>query len=214
MTAQPAEQKRPSSSDAKRIATKAQLSRLGVHTIRLHSGDFVKIRIPDLSTLVAVDAVPQQLRKIALSRVMDEITGSAEGALTEEAISENGGKTPEQMEKDAELIRETVHLHIWLVAQMFVEPAYTFEELLPDSDVALPQEDMVMLIRIALRERNTDAAGVRLGVARIDPQAVTFRTKHGCGEDCEGCLEALEEHSTLGLDFMRVRQLLEQAEAG
>lgn len=200
---------KPSASKPPRIASKEHLGALGIHTIRLHSGEYVKIRIPDLAMLVALGVVPERLRAVALARVLDEMTGGSEAALTEETVASANGqaKTPEQMERDIEKVTDTVNLHIWLVSQMLVEPEYTYEELLPGSPVKLPDEDMVMLIQIATRERNRDAAGVRLGVARIDSWADSFRAKHECGPGCAACAAVLEEHSTVGVDFLRLLQL-------
>lgn len=199
MTEPTIQQNGSSSADGKRIASKEALVGVGVHTIMLPSGNYARVRIPDLALLVGANAVPEKLRYAALERVMDELKGTDDAALTPELLETAEGKreaTPEQMQEAEKKIVDTVNLHVFLVQQMLVEPKFTLEELAPDSAVRPSDEDMQFLIQIARRERVTDAAGVRLGVFPISRAAV-FREEHGCGEDCEDCGRALFRLSTI-----------------
>ncbi len=194
---------------SKQIASKAELAGLGVHTITLPSGARVRIRIPDQAMLIRANAVPQRLRAVALARVMDEMEGTNNAALTEETVAAANGNAPagmteEQMEAAQQKVNDTVDYHVYLVSEMLAEPAFSFEELAA-TPCPVDAQDMVMLIGLALRERTQDAAGVRLGVARLDDFRATFRSKHGCGEDCAKCDEAIQEHSTVDLGLLRMR---------
>jgi hypothetical protein len=158
---------------------------LGVHRLTLPSGAVVRARIPDLSMLLANDMVPQELRAAALTKVMDEIRGDTN--LGEEGETQAVARDDE---KDFMQIKDTVALHLYLVQQMLVEPELELEDL-----ERINSEDLTFLISIARRERNRDAAGVKLGVARIDEWA-TFQHEHECPEGCEKCEAALEQLST------------------
>lgn len=190
---------KPSAPAKPRIASKEQLAALGVHTVTLHGGAQARIRIPDLSLLVAVDAVPEQLRMSALTRVMEEI----HGAPPAEMVPETNG-SPVDLDESERTIKEFVHLHIWLVSQMFVEPEYTFDELMPGSPVRPSDENMVLLIQLATRGRDTDAAGVKLGIEPLS-RWETFRKHHKCRPACAACVATLSDFSTTGLDSLQLQ---------
>jgi len=63
----------------------------------------------------------------------------------------------------------------------------------------VPEEDLEMLMRIVTGRQSFDAAGVRIGVEPLDAWA-TFRDEHECAPDCQACVEARRQLSSLQLD--------------
>jgi hypothetical protein len=119
----------------------------GVHHAELATGVWVKIRFPDLATLVAAQRVPDTLRQVASETFLRQVE------------IETGDKSePLNLAKLGELY----DLNMWLVSQMLVEPTLTADEV-----KQLPAEDLDVLIELALRERDTDARGRVLGVAPV-----------------------------------------------
>jgi hypothetical protein len=188
--------KQKSSSSAKATIDKGAWANLGVHTITLPSGAVCRIRFPDLAMLAAHDAVPEHLRAAALARVMDEVTDTTE--------LDEGETVARDDEKEFDKLKSTVDLHTWLLAQTIDEPELTYEDLKPGSPTRPPDEDLTFLLSILRRERSRDAAGVRLGVARID-EWEPFPRHHGCKEDCEKCQASLNDLSTIRTDLLRLR---------
>jgi len=174
---------------AEQIATAAQWAQAAFHVITCPSGARVKVRIPDMSMLMAGDALPEHLRVIAYKMATDDI-----GVLLKEKEGADGnGSAPEL---DPEILKAATELGEWLVLQTVVEP-----ELTPEQVSALPTEDKEMLVSIAKRERDRDAFGVRLGV---DPLSRwdTFRHEHECPEGCPACERARQVFSTAELGEM------------
>jgi len=102
-----------------------------------------------------------------------------------EELPDNAGE-----EAYAEL-QKVVQLLDFLILEMVVEPKLTQD----DVDL-LPGEDRELLIEIAQRERDTDAVGRRLGVEPLS-RWETFRHRHHCAEDCDGCQAVLSDFSTV-----------------
>lgn len=167
------------------IVTPAEWAELAVHTVTLPSRARVKVRIPDLSLLIANDAVPENLRGAALEELMGTMA-----ALQAPAAAD--GSDPERPRIDKEKIQQLASLHFFLVSEMLVEPALTISEL---ERAELPNEDLELLVQLATRERDTDALGVVLGVVPLSRFA-RFRDHHGCDESCEACAAVVEELST------------------
>lgn len=136
-----------SSSTTPAVDLDAWLS-LGVHRVTLPTGAVVRLRLPDLSTLVARRMVPDELRSIAQQAFLRDVkleTGNPEAPLAEDKLA------------------ELYDLNCWLVSDMLVEPSIS-----PDQVRLLPAEDLEWLILLAQRDVDTDALGVRLGVAPVD----------------------------------------------
>ena len=140
---------------ADRVVTLDQWVERGIHQVTLPSGAVVKIRLPDLSLLLAGQRVPERLRVLALEQVMGAIEGKPE------VESEDGSATG-KLEKQ---LGDLAELNFWLVSQMVVEPELTSDVL---RDGRLPNEDVEMLIGLATRETDEDALGVRLGVVPLE----------------------------------------------
>ena len=169
------------------IVSPEEWAQLAHHTITLPSGARVKVRIPDLTLLIAQDAVPEKLRGVALREVL-----AAMGALTAKPDASEEAAEAAAPLFDAEKIRTLAELHFFLVSEMLVEPKLTPEQA---ATGGLPNEDLELLVQIATRERDTDARGVVLGVLPLS-RFERFRHHHGCGEGCEACAAFRQEFST------------------
>jgi len=85
--------------------------------------------------------------------------------------------------------------HRFLISRALVDPELSYDELQEGSPVRPPQEDLDLLVEILTRGRDTDAAGVKLGVEPLDRWA-TFREFHGCEPGCPSCQEVVDALST------------------
>jgi len=142
------------------------------------------IRLPDVGMLIRRDLVPDRLRNVAM-RVA--IEGSA-------SISQPDPETGETSGFQADDLKQMFELFDLLVLEMVVEPSLSLEDL--DPAEGIPREDYDMLVSIAQRERNTDAAGVTIGVEPLS-RWETFRRHHECAEDCDACEAMRRELSTV-----------------
>lgn len=151
-----------------------------VHRITLETGMQVTIRIPNIGVLLKQDMIPSHLRRVAYDKI------------ARDAGLGDSGETDEDAPKVdvAETVNSLYGLAEWLVTQTVVEPQLTVEDL-----PLLPQEDIDLLMNIALRERDTDARGVRLGVEPLS-RWDTFRREHECAEGCEACERTLAQLSS------------------
>jgi hypothetical protein len=139
--------------DGRQVATKAGWKRNAVHTIVLHSGTVVKVRIPDLAKMIEVGTIPQNLMDSAL------------GMASNPSMADKPGR--ELMATQREFT-DLVTLHT------VVEPKLTEE------DVAdIPYEDKEMLVEIATRNRNLDAEGSH--ISGLD-KSEKYRRFHRIGE--------------------------------
>lgn len=166
----------PVSERAKEWAAKA------VHHITLESGMEVDVRLPDLAILIEGDALPERLRAVAA-----EIW--SEGAAHILGDKNEDGTKPGL---DLDNVKALSALRRHLAAMCLVEPPLSADELLSSG---IPSEDIDLLAAIAMRERDTDARGVKLGVmplSRFD----TFREVHGCDASCEACQAVSGSFST------------------
>ena len=169
--------------------SKTAWKRRAGHNITLPTGVKVRVRFPDVAALIRSDALPQELIHTAF---MDKFAPD----LLRQIVGDP--------EKERELLANFNDLTDRLAVEMLVEPKLTLEELRE-----LPQEDLEMLKEIAMRERNTDARGVQLGVVPLDVFA-TFREAHE-GLDaaateghppfpdpgCDACREGMRAFSSL-----------------
>lgn len=132
----------------------------GERDITLPSGTRVRIRLLDVGTHLAYGAVPTELRAAALNdlyrRRSDESLTTAE--------------RDDASEKIADANRA-------IVAAMLVRPALDAEGV-----KRVPEWDMAMLLEIANRETNRDAAGEPIGVVPL-AEFASFRAESGGGPD-------------------------------
>lgn len=164
------------------IATAEEWAAAGHHKVWLHSGKRIVIRIPDLFTLIQQDAIPEELRAVALNEIE---TGSATGAAT--SPSTDAGPS-----LNWDVVKQAAELYEHIAFHMVFRPEVTLEQFR-----TFPAEDRDMLRDIAMRRRFTDARGVRLGVEPLDGWA-RFRHHHRCPEGCEACEAARRDLSSLG----------------
>lgn len=144
----------------------------------------VKVRIPDLAAMLAMGQIPEHLRQVALLSAFKE---EGDPPL---ALQKHDDGSPVLTD---DVAKGFYDLKSHIIVATVVEPALTQAEA-----SEIPVEDRDMLYAIAMRERDTDALGVRLGVEPLSRWA-TFRGKHGCPPDCPACNEAVGELSTVDL---------------
>lgn len=164
------------------VASLESWGELGIHMVTCPSGALVRIRIPDLSLLLASDSVPGELRQIAMLQISKAIADGGDADV---------GKM--QMPKiDEELIGRLADLHEYLISEMLVEPKVTVDQV-----ASIPSEDRDMLTQIAGRQRNVDARGISIGIEPIDRWEV-WRDTHSCPDDCDHCAEVVGALSSIG----------------
>lgn len=174
----------------RQIVSKEKWSNLAIHTVTLPSSAVVKIKIPDLSLLLAGGAVPERLKTVAIRDLSDRIR-----ALSGQSV-EDVGEAETDPGLDEQEIADLVDLTRWLVMTTLVEPQVTENEIRAGM---IPNEDLEMLAEFASRTRTKDALGVRLGVTPVSVFEI-WQQAHGCEEECEHCIEALEASSTRDVD--------------
>lgn len=178
-TSQARQRSRPAAAEPP-VATADEWEADSHHTIWTHGGKRIIVRIPDLFDLVRADALPDKLRAAALSVVQHQVEVDL-------------GSTPAPAEGEKltwETIRDATELFEHLAHEMIVEPELDVEQFR-----RLPTEDREMLRDIAMRNRNTDARGVWLGVEPLS-RWEGFRRVHRCPEMCEACQALQAEFST------------------
>lgn len=173
--------------DSAGITSKEQWTALAVHTLHLPSGAIVKAMIPDLSLLMAADAVPDELQGIAMEELMGSIV-----AMKIDAPGVEGEAPTVSLDRDK--ISQLADLHYWLVAEMLIEPTLTVAEL-KNPETRPPNPDLEMLTAIATRSIDEDAAGNTIGVMPLSKVA-RFRQEHGCEADCAHCKAIQDAFST------------------
>jgi hypothetical protein len=179
------------SEPAPKITSSSDWQELGVHYVTLPSSAAVKIRIPDITLLIAADAVPEELRVIAYEE-MNETLAATQRARRELA----GGEPEEEPAITEERLLKLAQLNRYLMSQMLVDPPMTVEEL---GSAKLPSEDILMLTEFATRERVVDARGVALGVEPID-RWDTWVQAHDCPDNCHACLKVVRALSSVIAD--------------
>jgi hypothetical protein len=128
------------------------------HTVRLPSGVYVDIKLPDVAQMIESGAIPQHLLSAALA-----ISGSQkQKELTKEDILE-------EAEFTAHVITHTV-----------VNPKVSLEDT---KDI--PAEDKVMLVELATRQRDMDAEYNHIAGLHTSESFRRFRGLSGLDEDVE-----------------------------
>jgi hypothetical protein len=181
---------RGSRSNGRQVSTKEQWAARAVHEITLYSGAVVKIRIPDLPTLMlaeGADALPERLRGAALEALNREMRRE------QQVAAALGGAPVDIPDLTYDDIDGLTDLRMHLAARMIVEPAGITEQDF-HAEGGLPKEDAALLAAIATRERDTDALGVRLGVAELSAYDRFLRV-HECSPGCEACAAKRDELS-------------------
>jgi hypothetical protein len=147
----------------------------------------VDVRLPDLAILIEGDALPERLRTVAADLWQT-------GAPTLMGEKDGDGKPM----LDMDMVKSLAQLRRHLAAMCLVDPPLSADEL---QTSGIPAEDIDLLASIAMRERDTDARGVKLGVmplSRFD----TFREEHRCPEDCPSCAQVSGRFSTRRADVV------------
>jgi hypothetical protein len=145
-------------------SSKEELRAASVHRVHGYVGRYL-VRFVDLEALIAQDALPERLLGIALR----EVLGSNEDAKRVAEQIRAG-----ELAEPKKLVVELIELQRWITLESLVTPTFTLEEV--ESGEFDPR-DFELLRQIAMRERNTDAKGVFLGVMPLD-LFTTFREAH------------------------------------
>lgn len=179
------------------VKTAAEWAKKGIHPCTCPSGAEIEFRFPNLLELAAGDALPGDLKSVAMKELARELRGEPMG-LEAVAAGEAGLITPLTQEE----VDEVKRLYVYLAVTSVVKPklkAPTYDasgKLTSEGDAPmLPAEDLEMLVQLAGRNRDTDGAGRSLGVEPISRFRV-FSVVHGCPPDCEACTRARAALST------------------
>ena len=156
--------------------------------VTLPSGQQVTIRIPGLSALARLDALPKELTEVALLELSRE--GGAAAAMADDLRDAVVDNNEEAAARAHEGIRRLGELTKRLVVEALIDPKLTYEEL---DDV--PEDDLEKLMRIVTRRDPFDAAGRVVGALPANDLSA-FQAAHSCPPACEHCIEALQALST------------------
>jgi len=129
--------------------TVAQWKKAAFHDVVLPSGFKVKIRIPDLPSMIETGQLPQALLDVAIKV----------------AKGEQSEATPEMASKEAEF-KNLVCL------AAVVEPKISEADLAP---AGIPAEDKDMIAEFATRQREFDAEGNHISGLHLSAQFRRFR---------------------------------------
>lgn len=147
-----------------RPSSREELAARTTHRVTGYDGNY-EIRFLDLEQLIANDAVPETLLGIALREVLGD---------EEEARKMADQVRAGDISEATRLVKDLIALQRWLTVESIVEPLID----LHDVEAGLVSaRDLELLRQIAMRERNTDARGVFLGVVPLD-LFTTFREVH------------------------------------
>jgi hypothetical protein len=136
-------------------SSRDELRQAALHRVHGYAGRYV-IRFVDLEALIANDALPERLMAIALR----EVLGSNEDARKLAEQIRAG-----ELDEAKQVVKDLVELQRHLTVESIVAPQITLEDV--ESGLIDPR-DFELLRQIAMRERNTDAKGVFLGVVPLD----------------------------------------------
>lgn len=145
-----------------KAVTTSGWKRAKTHTIRVPSGVFIEIIIPDIPDMIESGQFPQNLVDAALSMA-----------------------SREKQKPTKEMITQQKEYTNILVQRMVVNPKLTAEDVLE-----LPYEDKEMLVEIASRVRDLDAEGHHIGGLHTSKDFRTFRGLGSFDEDVEDLFES------------------------
>ncbi len=137
--------------DAPRPVSTAAWKKAAVHTITLHSGSVVEIKIPDLPKLIEAGTIPASLVDSAIS-----VAG---------AVNRGTPETPSR-----ELIIQEGEFKDILVRLTVVNPKLSEEDV-----KEIPTEDKEIITEIATRQRDVDAEGNHISGLDKSEQFRRFR---------------------------------------
>lgn len=154
---------------------------------QLDSGRKVTLVKCTLDELIALDALPDDLRDLA---TLDSV-----GLVGEELRTLLGKRDKKSRDQAAELKKQALRLRDHVVLFAVREPKLT-EADLPD----LPEHDKQMIAEIAWGRLEFDAANRRIGLEPMSTFRVHAETHHPelSAEDCEACKKARLALSTAG----------------
>lgn len=142
-----------------KVTTLGNWKKAADHLVRLPSGAYVKMRVPDLPALIEAGQIPQNL--------LDAALGAA------------GGQNAHKPSR--ELIVQQREFTDKLVQLTVTEPK------LSDEDVRqVPFEDKEMIVELATRQRDLDAEGSHIGGLDKSEKFRRFRGLGSGDEDVEG----------------------------
>lgn len=159
-----------------------------LHDPILPSGRRVVYRDVSLGELVTLDALPDDLRLIAIAEYTRP--GSAVDMAAKPLLDLPKKPTKKQREKadsDAQAVCEQIlQVNRHLIALALVEPRMTVDDL-----AEIPYPDLEMLGGLVNRKIAHDAVGRRVGVVPLDWFRIALHA-HGveCAPGCETCQEA------------------------
>jgi hypothetical protein len=180
-----------------KVGTAAAWGKKSVHPCTCPSGAEIEFRFPNLLELAAGDALPGDLKAVAMKELAREVRGEPMG-LEAVAAGEAGLIQPLSQEEVDGIKRLYVYLAVTsVVTPKLKPPVYDADGNVTDEGdfPKLPAEDLEMLVQLAGRQRDTDGVGRSLGVEPISRFRV-FGREHGCPPDCEACARGRAAVST------------------
>jgi len=148
------------------------------------SGFTYRIRPLNLERHALSGGLPASLRAVAAkgSEGVNELLSAG----SDEQIASDGSSVKSYLDS--------------LVAAVIVEPSLyvegtTTNEVSEDAIDVVPPVDYQWALAIAMGEHDEDGDGRRLWGREPLSRWATFRVFHGCGEDCDGCSQLLDELS-------------------
>lgn len=140
---------------SQQTASKSAWKKAGVHTVRLPSGVFVDIRIPNLAQMAKAGELDNELLQYAVPSISDV---------------ETDDKDPTPEEKKANLTK-LADFHAWLVSHTLVDPKLSPEEV----SETVPTPDLEVLVELASRRRDMDVEGHHIGGLEVSAEFRKFR---------------------------------------
>lgn len=134
----------------------------GDHEILCPSGTRVKIRVPDLASIIEGGDLPQHLLDAAL------------GVATKLTKGQPQGPTKEMIAQEREF------------TDFLVSITVTAPKLTPETAKQIPYEDKEMIVSIATRQRDLDAEGEHIAGLTKSEKFRRFRGLGEFNEDLEG----------------------------
>lgn len=167
------------------------------HRVQCPSGQWLKIRVPGIATLLERGDLPEDLLELAFAEA-ERVNGAI--VRTADRMQADGASREERLAA----LKEFADFQRWLSRQAIVAVGdqagdqWTPVALTDDTIRELPEDDLAMIAEIVMRLRGEDARGVTVGVAPLDRWAM-FRELHSCDPDCGACEEIRQRLSTADL---------------
>ena len=141
--------------------SKSAWKKAGVHTVRLPSGVYVKIRIPNLAQMAQAGELDNDLLQYAVPKL---------------PADPDKEPSPEQKKEN---LTKLANFHQWLVSKTLVDPALSPEEV----KETVPTPDLEVLVELASRRRDMDVEGHHIGGLEVSADFRKFRGIESGDED-------------------------------